>query len=147
MLPPKRNQTVIFMQHCTIFVRNPRFTSVMQIGFVVYFFICQRQFRNLTRQMCQAEAAGALPPCKRWLNQPSYPHSLMSTLPHNTHLWHLLCMNVRPRAEQQFTSAAMWFWSLCVRAVARGMLLNNANVWLNSLWPRFLLLPPPTGGG
>lgn len=104
MLLPKRNQTVIFMQHCTIFVRNPRLTSVMQICFMVYFFICQRQFRNLTRQMCQAEAAGALPPCKRWLNQPSYSHSLMSTLPHNTHLWHLLCMNVRPRAEQQNSS-------------------------------------------
>lgn len=146
MLLPKRTQTVIFMQHCTIFVWNPCFTSVIQICFMVYFFICQRQFTNLTRQMCQAEAAGALPPCKGWLNQPSYSHSLMSTLPHNTHLWHLLCMNVRPRAEQQFISAAIWFWSLCVRAVARGLLLNNANVWLNWLWPCFLLLPPPIGG-
>lgn len=133
------------MQHCTIFVWNPCFTSVMQICFTVYFFICQKQLRNLTRQMCQAEAAGALPPCKRWLNQPSYSHSLMSTLPHNTHLWHLLCMNVRPRAEQQFTSAAKSFRSSCVCAVARGSLLNNANVCLNCLWPCFLLLPPLIG--
>lgn len=33
MLLPKRNQTVIFMQHCTVFVRDARLASVMQDSF------------------------------------------------------------------------------------------------------------------
>lgn len=65
----------------------------------------------------------------RLLNRHSYAQHPISTFPHSTHIRHSPRMNIRPHAEQQFTSAVLWFCSLGVNTAARRFVVNITRFW------------------
>lgn len=122
-----------FTQHsCHLSIKSPLQHCNVDL-FHHFLFHLSKVIQKFNKTNVWGEAARALPPCQGGI---LLLHTHTAWYQHfHTYLWHLLHMNIRPREEQQFTSAVIWVCIFCVDTAARMMpgfsLLTKALFLLN----------------